>query len=226
MEPLGVACWDFAYPTGRCSASASKSCTTSKSKRRQHKGSANPNPDSTAASSNTKPVTPVGDKKSTTRTYLLSSPHPWSITYPQTYSTISTLLMTPHTQLILLVPQPQMMCSRVCQVSRLPRAGGSGLQILPVPELYPMSCEAWSGTGKDGDDEVVQATERIGVQYVVSKVMKYTRARSFDGYLAFEDDRANWKFLEAVGEGVKAAAGQSAKSAKGAKGLGLGGLRF
>ncbi|KIW15482.1 hypothetical protein PV08_05528 [Exophiala spinifera] len=38
---------------------------------------------------------------------------------------------------------------------------------------------------------------------VVRKIVKYTKARSFDGYLVFEDDRTSWQFLERVGKGVK-----------------------
>lgn len=43
----------------------------------------------------------------------------------------------------------------------------------------------------------------MNVAEVVRKIVKYTKARSFDGYLVFEDDRASWQFLERVGKGVK-----------------------
>lgn len=75
-----------------------------------------------------------------------------------------------------------------------------------------MSCEPLAGGASgspseaqvDVEGELVLAIERAGVDEVVRKIIKHTKVRAFDGYLALEDDRASWKFLEAVGEGVKA----------------------
>lgn len=283
---------------------------------------------------------PSADAYHEPRTYLLSSPTAESVAYSQTYATIATLLMSPVTQLVYLVPQSYVMSGRVCEMSRLPRASGSGIQVLPVPERFVMransssssrddqdledcdckyacsrgqgeqtkchdekwdancsetrwrehnqnrfsdchrkeagdrfsefsrkeemeyhqnknwktrkeeaqieepdrdasssddgecACEsdceceiegrpetgyaATSTTGQHsavGSDRNQQSAstprgdhdddEKTAVNEVVRKVLRYTRARAFDGYLAFEPDRASWTFLERVGRGVK-----------------------
>ncbi|KAK6366963.1 hypothetical protein LTS17_010514 [Exophiala oligosperma] len=162
------------------------------------------------------------------RTYLLSCPTSRSVTYPHTYTTISTLLSQPRNQIILLVPQNNIVCPRVCELSRLPRSGGSCLQILPIPEVVGMAygeeaavcsppesgCESDSGGGGGGVGDVLTDKEwsDVNVAEVVRKITKYTKARSFDGYLVFEDDRAKWQFLERVGKGVKEACKKKEKA--------------
>lgn len=142
------------------------------------------------------------------RTYLLSSPTPRSVAYPQVKTTIATMLLTPRTQLIYLVPQSEIICRQTCEISRLPRAGGSGIQILPVCATVDdaglvtlMRCD--DRAGKSGVSSTVEReNSQCGVDEVVRKVLKYTKARAFDGYIAFEDDRDAWTFLERVGKGV------------------------
>ncbi|KIX06445.1 uncharacterized protein Z518_04421 [Rhinocladiella mackenziei CBS 650.93] len=237
MESLGIACWDFAYPTGRCSltATSSKKNRVAMRTRRKSKTKPIPAPHPCVLRAEGMPAkvededederdvadtpgliegkteqraswqahrTKSDRTASETRTYLLSSPTISSISYPQTQTTISTLLMTPHTQLIYLVPQSHITSTRVCEISRLPRAGGSAIQVLPVSPSYSMSGERQCTT----TDSMVSDTEMDGLDGVVNKVLKYTKARVFDGYLAFEDDRDSWTFLEKVGKGVKKAA--------------------
>jgi len=94
-----------------------------------------------------------------------------------------------------------------------------------------MSCdtlaESPSESRRGGDLTVGldQATERMGLEDVVRKIIKYTKVRAFDGYLALEEARANWKFLEAVGEGVKAAtatgSGKAGKAGQAGKSQGV-----
>lgn len=233
METLGVSCWDFAYADGKCCLTAGKNCfMTDSQPLKPRAGLKLKAPESsiekkfavTSISQNDdddNQTTPPANshhshhchshrkKKSSrghghasteiaTRTYLLSSPTASSISYPQTRTTISTMLMTPHTQLIFLVPQSHILCSKVCEFSRLPRAGGSGMQVLPVAPPCAMAC---SGTGGNGCEKA--DAEKKGIDEIVKKLHKYTKARAFDGYLAFEDDRANWMFLEQVGKSLK-----------------------
>lgn len=218
METLGVSCWDFAYANGKCCLTAGKNCFRSKSQPRKLRAELKSEEQERFIADTFAPITVSEDEivdapnshshshrkmksgrglaPADTRTYLLSSPTPSSICYPHTCTTISTLLMTPHTQLILLVPQSHILCPKVCEFSRLPRAGGSGLQVLPVAPPCSMAC---NGSGET-------EAERKLVEEIVKKVYKYTKARAFDGYLAFEDNRANWVFLEHVGKGLKSVA--------------------
>jgi hypothetical protein len=64
-----------------------------------------------------------------------------------------------------------------------------------------------------GQDQlgVVTAMADMITDDVAKKIIKYTKARTFDGYLCFDDNRDSWKFLESVGKGVKAAANQGTK---------------
>jgi len=229
LESWGVACWDWAYPSGRCNASAARESTPSRLKSRSKLavklqnslGAKGPNvpiapPGVEETQMNTRPddrpktnpslasrkagkTGPAGTTMKT-RTYLLSTPTRASVMYPQTHTTIAALLLTPRTLLILLVPARFMMSSRVCEFSRLPRAGGSMIQVLPLDTLS-------AGAGDvEAADEDQAGLLTAGPDGVARTITKYTKARTFDGYLAFEDDRHDWQFLEAVGKAVKAAA--------------------
>jgi len=59
---------------------------------------------------------------------------------------------------------------------------------------------------KCGGEDSCSIADVVSVQAIVEKVLKNTKARSFDGYIAFEDEREAWTFLEHVGKGVKSAA--------------------
>ncbi|OAG39578.1 hypothetical protein AYO21_06222 [Fonsecaea monophora] len=163
------------------------------------------------------------------RTYLLSCLTIPSITYPHTYTTISTLLLTPRTQLVLLVPQSNILCPKVCELMRLPRAGGSGICILPVPSEIEMRVVTDTNPNTDSDtatefefesdskvhlngasdsarehiSTAMSIIDALSVDEVVAKILKNTPAKAFDGYVAFEDERAAWTFLHRVGRGVK-----------------------
>ncbi|KIW78122.1 hypothetical protein Z517_07955 [Fonsecaea pedrosoi CBS 271.37] len=313
MEALGVSCWDFAYPTGKCSlppvkncsfAAKEKSATTPRRARGERRfkhedlvtsgcaggaemvmvaaaaavvasglgpddmgdgGQCQWQTSSTGTRSrsrsrtqhhghhdshhhdSTKPHTNGTSKhhhhhhhnhqpqpRNTTtelRTYLLSCPTIPSITYPHTYTTISTLLLTPRTQLVLLVPQSNILCPKVCELMRLPRAGGSGICILPVPPEIEMRVVTDADTNPNTDSDTateftfesdskvhpngasdsarehistaMSIIDALAVDEVVGKILKNTPARAFDGYVAFEDERAAWTFLHRVGRGVR-----------------------
>ncbi|EXJ70297.1 uncharacterized protein A1O5_06365 [Cladophialophora psammophila CBS 110553] len=256
MEALGVSCWDFAYPTGRCSLPPVKNCcftsdvkaASRKAARGEHRSKHQERPVSNGATA-TEAVVSGGQQvdyqaddrhysstkarpqyqqqhhhhskshkgankhqqrsvgNAEQRTYLLSCPTVASIIYPQTHTTISSLLLTPHTQLVFLVPQSNILCPKVCELMHLPRAAGSGLRILPVPPEIEMRivCESdGDGSGNGGcDAQAISIADVLAVDEVVAKVLKNTPATAFDGYIAFEDDRAAWTFLHRVGRGVK-----------------------
>ncbi|EXJ64648.1 hypothetical protein A1O7_00986 [Cladophialophora yegresii CBS 114405] len=205
METPGVSCWDFAYPTGKCDPAPTKSCYFSKShKSKQGErfltptvGPANDISHGERPRQKSKKRSKHAGETLEPRTYLLSSPTPVSITYPQTKTTISTLLSQPNTKLIYLVPQANIVCPKVCELMRLPRATGSKFQVLPVPPEIKM---------KAGGSDSCPISDVMAVQEVVQKVLKNTKARNFDGYIAFEDEREAWTFLEHVGKGVKCSA--------------------
>ncbi|OQV03915.1 hypothetical protein CLAIMM_08888 [Cladophialophora immunda] len=269
MEALGVSCWDFAYPTGKCSLPPVKNCcftaeskSTSRKARGEHKSKhqerqvtsgataetavcglqADPSDDrqysttsitksrsqqhhhhhhhhsSKSHKSASKHQTRSSTSNPELRTYLLSCPTVASIIYPQTYTTISSLLLTPQTMLVFLVPQSNILCPKVCELMRLPRAAGSGIRILPVPPEIEMRvvCDDYDGDGdcdrdRDADGAegcmlpAVSIADVLAVEEVVTKILKNTPAKAFDGYIAFEDDRAAWTFLHRVGKGVKGA---------------------
>ncbi|KIW88629.1 uncharacterized protein Z519_10675 [Cladophialophora bantiana CBS 173.52] len=271
MEALGVSCWDFAYPTGRCSLPPVKNCcfttdvkaASRKAARGEHRSKhqerlvSNGAIATEAIVSDGQQADHQGDEgrysstksrpqyqqqqqqhhhhhhhhhhhyhhnkshksankhqqrsvsNTEQRTYLLSCPTVASIIYPQTHTTISSLLLTPHTQLVFLVPQSNILCPKVCELMHLPRAGGSGLRILPVPPEIEMRivCESdGEGSGNGGcDAQAISIADVLAVDEVVAKVLKNTPATAFDGYIAFEDDRAAWTFLRRVGRGVKCA---------------------
>ncbi|KAK5063169.1 hypothetical protein LTR84_005245 [Exophiala bonariae] len=148
------------------------------------------------------------DASASQRTYLLSIPRADRVYCTQMREIVSTLLLTPQTQLVLLVPQSHIVCERMCDLGRLSKAPGSGLRILPVPCEIPMEYGGMSGM--DDDDEGSQGgstyfenpLEMLAVQEIAAKVLKCTKFRRFDGYLAFEDERASWVFLERVGKAV------------------------
>ncbi|OAL40159.1 hypothetical protein AYO20_00579 [Fonsecaea nubica] len=316
MEALGVSCWDFAYPTGKCPLPPVKNCsfasteaksapsprrargerrfkhedlvtsgraggaemvmvaaaavvsglgpddvgdggqcpwqisttgTRSRSRSRtQHHHDSHQHHDGTKTHKNGTSKhhhhhhhhhNHQQQPRSTTaelRTYLLSCPTIPSITYPHTHTTISTLLLTPRTQLVLLVPQSNILCPKVCELMRLPRAGGSGICILPVPPEIEMRVVTDADTDTNPDPNTATAAElefefesdgkvhlngasdsarehistamsiidALAVDEVVAKILKNTPARAFDGYVAFEDERAAWTFLHRVGRGV------------------------
>lgn len=216
METLGVSCWDFAYPTGKCPPSSEPKCRFFESKKtsshraradlktkQEERLVADPLAPGDATAKRTlrshfRSKTRT-DSATVTRTYLLSSPTLMSLISPHTYTMISTMLTTPHTKLVYLVPQKYIMTNRVCEISRLRRARGSGIQVLTVPPPIGLS-------GQDNSD-LKSETERIlAVDEVAQRVLKATTARAFDGYVTFEDDRAAWAFLEHVGQAVKSAA--------------------
>ncbi len=251
LGSCGVDCWDFAYPTGKCCLPARKNYASSKSRskskskpRSRHQSLQNvvassddaelknvlssPEDGSQSPSSSFLSRRSKSKSSATTelmRTYLLSTPTPAAVMYPQTYMTLSTLLLTPHTQLILLVPHKYMMSPRVCQFSRLPRAGGCGIQILPLPDTAISmgfdACNTCGDASMDFDNAISdsdnkdQGQDQLGlvtamadmvVDDVAKNIIKYTKARTFDGYLVFDENRDSWKFLESVGKGVRAAA--------------------
>ena len=200
----GVSCWDFAYPSGKCSSlPLNSSCDCSKDKR--SKCSPSVYCHATASTyeksreqsqqKNKKQSKHVPDKAGT-KTYLLSSPTSISITYPQTKTTISALLSQPNTRVIYLVPQSNIVCPIVCALMRLPRAYGSSFQVLPVPTEIDMKC---GGEGRCWFADIA------AVEEIVQKVLKNTKTRSFDGYISFEEERDAWTFLERIGQRVKAA---------------------
>lgn len=118
------------------------------------------------------------------------------------------MLLQQHTQLVLLVPQISITSSHVCDISRLPRAGGSYIQVLPMSEVLGLDDtkgDCSSGDESECDCECETLDAACSVVETVRKISKYTNARRFDGYLVFEDDRRSWKFLKRVGEGVQAA---------------------
>ncbi|KIY01498.1 uncharacterized protein Z520_03050 [Fonsecaea multimorphosa CBS 102226] len=251
METLGVSCWDFAYPTGKCALPAVQNCcpvsdaksTTRKAARAEHKSKhqsaantetvmsglqADQADDRQYSMSSTKSRSQHhhhhhhkssskhhhrsrsnNNNNSSTlevRTYLLSCPTVASIIYPQTYTTISTLLQTPSTQLVLLVPQSNIVCPKVCELMRLPRTAGSGIRVLPVPPEIEMRTTTTT-CDDNGDvaecESISNIADALAVDEVVTKILKNTPTRHFDGYIAFEDDRAAWTFLDRVGKGVK-----------------------
>ncbi len=201
----GVSCWDFAYPMGRCSrASINNNYGCSESSKSKHLerlyvqrvDSAYDNFHTEQPQHKSKKSSKHAAEQTETRTYLLSSPTAISITYPQTKSTISTLLSQPNTKVIYLVPQSNIVCPVVCALMRLPRASGSSFQILPVPTEIDMRC---GGEGR------CPFADQTGVEEMVQKVLKNTKTRSFDGFLSFEEEREAWTFLERIGHRVKVA---------------------
>ncbi|KAK5457250.1 hypothetical protein LTS15_005031 [Exophiala xenobiotica] len=214
MECQGISCWDFAYPTGKCSLPSKKDCpfTRSGSKSRKSKSKDQSRPESSNATFSFRNKAKHESQTIDARTFLVSCPNPPSVINPHTFTTISALLLQPRTQLVLLVPQKHIVCSRVCEISRLPRSGGSGIQVLPVPEVVAMTyttTSAETGGDSDNDDNNVNTVEKANVAELVRKIVKYTKTKNFDGYLVFQEDRASWQFLERVGKGVMAAAGKA-----------------
>jgi len=141
------------------------------------------------------------------RTYLLSIPHADRVYCNQMKESVSTLLLTPHTQVVLLVPQSHIVCPRMCELGRLPKAIGSGLRILPVPAEILMECSSvnvieYHDKGSENSMYFENQLEMLAVQEIAAKVVRCTKVKHFDGYLAFEDDRASWVFLERVGKTV------------------------
>lgn len=141
-----------------------------------------------------------------TKTYLLSIPNADRVYCSQMKSTVSTLLLTNHTQLVLLVPQSHVVCPRMGDLLRLPKAVGSGIRILPVSPDICMEYGCGGGGGSENDDDMYASFDRrlemLAVQETAAKVVKCTKVTHFDGYLAFEDERASWVFLERVAKSV------------------------
>jgi len=205
MEILGISCWDFAYEGGKCTLPPTKNCCLSKSPNPKHHEKFIAQTVAPAydvlrgeqPQGKSKKHSKHAGEKAESRTYLLSSPTPMSITYPQTKTTISSLLASPNMKLVYLVPQSNIVCPKVCELMRLPRAANSSFQVLPVPPEIEMVYG-----GKDS----CSMADDIGVQEVVAKVLKNTKTRKFDGFIAFEEEREAWTFLERVGKGVQSAA--------------------
>ena len=200
MATQGIACWDFAYTAGKCSLTCERNCIDS------HKKSSRFRKPQSKDDTNTSVFRKFKQDSIDARTYLLSCPTTASLTYPQTYTTISTMLLQPRTQIILLVPQVYIASSIVCDISRLPRAGGSYIQVLPMPKVLGLdNAKGEASSGSESESETLDSRDMANVVEMVRKIVKYTKARRFDGYLVFEDDRRSWKFLKRVGDGVKAA---------------------
>lgn len=133
-----------------------------------------------------------------------------------TQYTISSLLATPNTKIVYLVPQFNIVCPKVCAMMRLPRAKGVSFQVLPVPPEIIMACASASSEENDDDDSDEQEktkseprysiTDVLAIQEVAAKVVKNTKVRRFDGYMAFVEERDAWTFLELVGKKVSEAA--------------------
>lgn len=251
LETPGIACWDFAYPTGKCSlpSSMTMNCCFSRQHTAKAKPSAvapahealkdsqqsrpQPRPHqktqktrkhsslSLSSSSSKSDSSDSGDSK----TYLLSSPTQDSILNLHTQDTISSLLTTPNTKIVYLVPQFNIVCPKVCAMMRLPRAKGTSFQVLPVPPEIIMTCSSAPNEYDDDSDEQEKTkseprysiTDVLAIQEVAAKVVKNTKVRHFDGYMAFVEEREAWTFLELVGKKVSEAAVNSG-GAKGKKG--------
>ena len=137
------------------------------------------------------------------KAYLLSIPNSDRVYCGQMKNTISTLLLTPQTQLVLLVPQSHIVCERMCALQRLPMARGSGIRILPVPpEIVMEFSKGEAGIDEEYATGLESRLEMLAVEEIAAKVVKCTKVRHFDGYLAFEDERSSWAFLERVGKTV------------------------
>ncbi|KAI1628989.1 hypothetical protein EDD37DRAFT_31215 [Exophiala viscosa] len=199
MATQGISCWDFAYSTGKCSLTCERNCIDSRKKSSRFRKQQSKD------DTNTSIFRKLKQDSIDARTYLLSCPSTASLRFPQTYTTISTMLLQPRTQIVLLVPQVYIASSTVCDISRLPRAGGSYIQVLPMPEVLGLNgVNAESLSSSDSEYETPDSADMSNVVEMVRKIVKYTKARRFDGYLDFEDDRKSWTFLKRVGDGVKA----------------------
>ncbi|RVX70101.1 hypothetical protein B0A52_06273 [Exophiala mesophila] len=231
----GITVWDFAYHNGRCTLTCrSNSFGSSESEtetqcpiRQQNKSSDGFFPGTPTTTkvdsepSRSKPrsiIRSISNRESQSkqqdpltqrRSYLLSIPNPSCTYYKHVVTTVSTMLMTPYTHLVLLVPQSDIVCPKVCVLSRLPKAVGSGIRILPVPPSTTMECSSdnvdhcdddGSGAGKVSDmDEIGKMAKRIS---------KYAKVKSFDGYLPLQETRACWYYLEKVGKEVSRLGGK------------------
>ena len=99
------------------------------------------------------------------RTYLLSASSLLVLQSPFLHDTIKSLLNQPQTSLILLLPLKLVIHSAALKLTTLPRAGGSGLRILPFD---PMSTVY--------DQDVAQC------------IRKVPKVKKIDGFMAFEED--------------------------------------
>jgi hypothetical protein len=213
----GIAAWDFAYENGKCTlpVSMKKNCCFSKcflaanakmaAANAQSKllvGTVAPAYEGLKAQEKKFSKKSKGDKRAAAdddaKTYLVSSPTISSILCPQTYLIISSLLNQPNTNLIYLVPQSNIVCPKVCELMRLPRAKGSSFRVLPIEADIEMRCTPASEGASVGS-----MADEIAINEVADKLVKNTKARSFDGYIALEDEREAWMFLERVGKGVQ-----------------------
>lgn len=221
----GVTTWDFAYRNGRCTLTCrqnsfgdlSPEAETPCPLRQQSKpsgiittstttevdsGPARPKARSLIrGKSNRESQSKQQDPLSQQRSYLLSFPNPSCTYYRYVVATVSTMLMTPYTHLVLLVPQTDIVCPKICALSRLPKAAGSGIRILPVPPSTIMECLSGHNDegGDDGDGRIYDMVE---VGNMAKRISKYAKVKSFDGYLPLQESRACWTFLEKVGKEV------------------------
>lgn len=221
----GVTIWDFAYRNGQCTLtcrqnsfgdanpeaetpcplrqqSKSTSSITTTTTTEADSGSSRPKARSilrgrSFRESQSKQQDPLSQQRS----YLLSFPNPSCTYYRYVVATVSTMLMTPYTQLVLLVPQTDIVCPKICALSRLPKAAGSGIRILPVPPSTIMEC--LSGHNDKGDDDGDGSIyDKVAVENMAKRISKYAKIKSFDGYLPLQESRACWAFLEKVGKEV------------------------
>jgi len=152
MESPGVSCYDFAYPTGSCRKLSQGQMETESSGRQR------------------RIIKSIKGRKQ--KTYLLSAPTEESLLGHYTSGAISTLLRNPHTDLILLVPPSHILHPFVCNLGRLPKAGGSCVQVLPCDFSRPES----------------------GFE-VVGKLRKNCKVSDVDGCLAFDEEKESRAFL-------------------------------
>ena len=98
-------------------------------------------------------------------TYLLSAPTLRLLQCHFTKETISSLLNQPHTTIVLLVPVQLICHPTTLNLQRLPKAGGSSIQLVPFD---PISVR--------GDCEVTGC------------IAKFCKIKSIDGFMSFDED--------------------------------------
>jgi hypothetical protein len=207
VDANGIACWDYAYNTGRANEMrlASTECPSMMLLPGHHRFI----PACSILQAAAQQGVCVGllnnssqSSKFDTKTYLLSAPTPESILNPYTDDTIRTLLAQSQTKLILLVPQCSIVCPKVCEFMRLNHATGSSIQVIPVEPEVTMTYTPRYHMDND-DQHIVSAKDDANVAQVVKKILKVTKINAFDAYIAFEEEREAWCFLDVVGKGVR-----------------------
>jgi len=113
------------------------------------------------------------------RTYLLSVSQLRMLHNTFPLDTIRTLLNQPHTIVFFLIPIKLLMHPHLFNYSRLPKARGSCLEILPFDPI------------DDKDDH-----------QIVSCISKFCKLRPIDGFMSFDEDWPSRCRLAAVVRGV------------------------